>query len=104
VLFIDAGTKTRAPYDFYRAQANATEVLYSHALAPEVLLKVYQQFYQEVAPEVFVLCVCGEQFELGEGLSAPAVVRLEQALAFCKILLIEPNAEMWSRQCGQKAA
>ena len=32
VLFVDAGINMRAPFTFYRAQANEEPVLYSHAL------------------------------------------------------------------------
>jgi hydrogenase maturation protease len=102
VLFIDAGMATVAPFSFYRAQANDTQVLYSHALAPEALLKVYAQFYQEVPPDVFILCVCGESFELGEGLSPQAVERLASAFEFGKKLLHQPEVAAWDSQCMQK--
>jgi hydrogenase maturation protease len=89
VLFIDAGMDTPAPYSFYRAQANDEAVLYSHALAPEALLKVYTQFYQETPPDVFILCIRGERFELGEGLSNQALESLGLAFEFSKKLLQE---------------
>jgi hydrogenase maturation protease len=95
VLFIDAGMDTPVPYSFYRAQANDEPVLYSHALAPEALLKVYTQFYQDAPPDVFILCICGERFELGEALSSPALERLAQALEFGKKLLQEPETCSW---------
>jgi Ni,Fe-hydrogenase maturation factor len=96
VLFIDAGMDTPAPYSFYRAQANNEPVLYSHALAPEALLKVYEQFYQEAPPDVFVLCIRGERFELGEELSPSALEHLAQALDFSKKLLQNPEIVSWS--------
>lgn len=102
VLFIDAGMDTRAPFDFYRAQTSDTPVLYSHALAPEALLKVYAQFYQESPPDVFILCICGERFELGKGLSAQAVERLTLAFEFGQKLLHAPEVAAWDNQCMQK--
>jgi hydrogenase maturation protease len=45
VLYVDAGINIQTPFSFYRAQQNTEPVLYSHALAPETLLKVYAQFY-----------------------------------------------------------
>lgn len=102
VLFIDAGMDTRAPFDFYRAQMSDTPVLYSHALAPEALLKVYTQFYQEAPPDVFILCVCGERFELGEGVSAQAVKNFGSALEFAKKLLQVSEVVAWDSQCEQK--
>lgn len=102
VLFIDAGMDTGAPFSFYRAQKNAEPVLYSHALAPEALLNVYAQFYQEAPPDVFILCVCGERFELGEGLSPQAVERLALAFEFGKKLLHTPEVAAWDSKCMQK--
>lgn len=97
VLFVDAGMNTPAPFLFTRLQANETPVLYSHALEPAALMNVYRQFYGEAAPDAFVLCICGERFELGEGLSAAATGRMSQALAFGKKLLEQPDVMAWHR-------
>jgi hydrogenase maturation protease len=99
VVFIDAAINTRTPFGFYRAQANDTPVLYSHALSPEALLKVYRQFYQQEPPAVFILGVCGESFELGEGLSEQAAERLAAALEFSKKLINQPTATEWEYLC-----
>ena len=104
VLFIDAGMDTAAPFAFYRAQRSDEPVLYSHALEPETLLKVYAQFYHEAPPDVFILCVRGERFELGESLSPPALEHLAQAFDFIKQRLHEPEARDWDSQCMQQAA
>jgi hypothetical protein len=74
-------------------------VLYSHALSPEALLKVYRQFYQQEPPAVFILGVCGECFELGEGLSVQAAERLAAALEFSKKLINQPTATEWEYLC-----
>ena len=95
VLFIDAGMDTAAPFTFYRAQSNEEPVLYSHALAPEALLKVYAQFYRETPPDVFILCIRGESFELGEGLSSQAEANLAGAFEFSKTLLTNPVSIAW---------
>lgn len=95
VLFIDAGMGTQSPFSFYRAQANDAPVLYSHELEPEALLNVYGQFYQEPPPDVFILCVCGERFELGDGLSPEAAERLSLAFEFGKKLLLQPEGQYW---------
>jgi len=99
VLFIDASIDTRAPYCFYRAQASETPILYSHALAPETLLKVYKQLYQQEPPVVFILGVLGERFELGEGLSEQALDGLTKTLNFCKKILLQPAADDWDNLC-----
>lgn len=99
VLFIDASINTRSPYCFYRAQTSDIPVLYSHALAPETLLKVYKQLYQQEPPAVFILGVLGERFELGEGLSEQALDGLAKTLNFCKKILLQPAADDWDNQC-----
>ncbi len=101
VLFIDAGMDTPAPFVLYRAQNKSEPVLYSHALVPEALLKVYEQFYREAPPAVFVLCVCGEHFELGESLSSLAAERLALAFEFAKALLLKPEVAAWESFCSQ---
>ncbi len=95
VLFVDAGIDTHAPFSFYRAQLNNERILYSHALVPEALLKVYEQFYNELPPDAFILCIRGEQFELGKDISKQAEDHLADALEFSKTLLIKPDAAAW---------
>jgi len=79
VIFVDAGTGTPEPFELRRVEA-ATEFLHtSHALSPEAVLATYRRVTGEEPPEAWLLCVRGESFELGEGLSAVAAGRLEQA-------------------------
>jgi len=96
VLFIDAGMDTDAPFTFSLAQPNDVPVLYSHALAPEALLKVYAQLYQDSPPAVFILCIRGERFELGEGLSPQVEEHLALAMTFCKKLLQKTQLNTWN--------
>ena len=102
VLFIDAGMDTPSPFAFYRAHIDDEPVLYSHALSPEALLKVYTQFYGEVPPDAYVLCVSGASFELGTAPSLPAQTNLSAALEFAMQLLSKPDALLWDRLCTQK--
>lgn len=95
VLFIDAGMDTPAPFRFSRAHENNDAVLYSHALAPEALLKVYGQFYNEAPPPSFILCVRGHAFELGEAPTAESLGNLAAALEFTRRLLINPDVSVW---------
>jgi len=99
ILFIDASINTRKPFSFYRAKTSDKPVLYSHALEPEALLNVYAQFYQESPPAVFILGICGEKFELGEGLSAHAIKRQLVAFEFSQQLLLHPDASDWDKFC-----
>jgi len=104
VLFIDAGMDTPAPYAFYRAQPGDSLTPYSHALAPEAVLAVYPQIYREAPPPAFILCIRGEQFELGFPLSPAAASRLDSAMDFMQRLLQETEATAWGMQVQQQAA
>jgi hydrogenase maturation protease len=101
VLFVDAGINVQVPFSFYRAQQNAGPVLNSHALEPEALLKVYAQFYDNAAPDVFILCIGGERFELGEGLSPQAESHLVSAFEFGKLLLTNPTLVDWENKSSK---
>ena len=101
VLLIDAGMDTPAPFAFYRAAASAAGNLYSHALSPQALLTLYQQVHRQSAPPLFVLCVRGEQFELGAGLSAAAAGRIDQALQFTQGLLDDAGTQVWGALAEQ---
>ena len=96
VLFVDAGIGTAAPYDFYATEAAAPGGSHSsHALAPEAVLGVYRQITGEDPPPAFVLCVRGERFLLGEGLSAPARAHLEAAWRQLTVLCETPDIGPW---------
>ena len=101
VLFIDAGMDTPSPFSFYCVKANNEPALYSHALTPEALLNVYEQFYRETSPEAFILCIRGESFELGDAPSSQARENLTSALTFIKTLIGGPKTMTWQRQCSQ---
>ena len=79
VIFVDAGTGTPAPFELRRASANPDFLHTSHALSPEAVLATYRRVTGNEPPEAWVLCVRGESFELGEGLSEGAAGNLEAA-------------------------
>lgn len=100
-LFIDAGTGTLAPYDFRPIEPAAGYGHTTHALAPEAVLQVYRQTEGAEPPPAFLLCVRGETFELGEGLSPQAACHLEAALDLLGELARRPSAEGWGRLAGK---
>lgn len=81
VIFVDAGTDTPEPFELKRVDAAAEFLHTSHALSPEAVLATYRRVTGEEPPEAWLLCVRGESFELGEGLSAVAALRTESALS-----------------------
>ena len=99
-LFIDAGEKTPPPFIFGQIQASTAVSHTSHALAPEAVLQVYQQTEGRLPPPAFVLCVRGEQFDLGAELSQAARSNLAAALAKLQRLCQSPNLTAWTIECS----
>jgi hydrogenase maturation protease len=81
VIFIDAGTGTRAPFEFTRVEPAADFLHTSHALQPAAVLATYRRVTGGEPPEAWLLCVRGETFELGEPLTAAASRHVEAAWA-----------------------
>jgi hydrogenase maturation protease len=94
-LFLDAGKNTPAPFAFNEIFPRAGMTHTSHALAPEAVLGVYETTLGREPPPSFLLCVRGESFELGEGLSAEGAERLEQSWAFLEELERAREMEDW---------
>lgn len=78
-LFIDAGVHTPPPYTLLPVPADAGSGHSTHALTPAAVLAVYRRVVGAEPPPAQVLCVRGEAYELGAGLSAAAAVNLEAA-------------------------
>jgi len=96
-LFIDAGRDTPAPFAFAEIAPRRVATHSTHAIAPEAVLDVCARTLGKPAPPSFTLCVRGERFELGEGLSVQAAGRLEEAWEFLHRLMREPTVEAWRR-------
>lgn len=79
VIFVDAGTGTADPFELREAVPAAEFLHTSHALSPEAVLATYVQINGAAPPPATVLCVRGESFELGDGLSAAGERNLEIA-------------------------
>lgn len=79
VIFVDAGAGTEPPFVFRRVQPAADFLHTSHALSPEAVLATYVRVQGEPPPESWLLCIRGERFELGEGLSQAAAAHFEAA-------------------------
>ena len=97
-LFIDAGKGTPAPFTFHEIAPSGGVAHTTHALAPEAVLAVYAQIKGVPPPPAFVLCVRGESFELGDGLSDDAKARLEAAWIFVSELMGRPSLDAWRRR------
>lgn len=95
-LFIDAGENTPAPFVFARIFPSTATAHTTHALPPEAVLQVYRQTEGGDPPPSYVLCVCGDRFDLGEGLSAAAQSRIAEAMAWLERLFSAPTPGAWS--------
>jgi hydrogenase maturation protease len=96
VIFVDAGVGTDGPYELREAVPAADFLHTSHALSPEAVLATYLRIKGEPPPPATVLCVRGESFELGEGLSRAAATHLQAAwpklASLCAAGLAETHA------------
>jgi len=97
VLFIDAGEQTAAPYVFRQARAAGAGAASpsTHALSPEAVLAVLPRIDHEAPPPAFVLCVRGESFALGEGLSAAASSHADAAFELLQFLCRAAERDVW---------
>ncbi len=94
-LFIDAGHETPAPFVFRETVAAGKPGHSTHALPPESVLAVLPRISEQAAPPAFVLCIRGEKFSLGEGLSAAASAHAEAAFALLQQLARRPEVLTW---------
>lgn len=96
-LFIDAGANTPAPFTFQRIAPAAGIAHTTHELPPEAVLQVYVQTEGVEPPPAFVLCVRGEEFELGEPLSAAAESHLDAAFGLLAQLCRQAVLVEWTK-------
>lgn len=103
-LFIDAGWRTPAPLAFYALGAAAAGAPgNTHQLSPQAVLAVYRNIERAEPPPAFVLCVRGERFELGEGLSRAAEAHLEAAWRHLALLCARPEEAYWRAMATVRA-
>ena len=94
VLFIDASVSAAAPYEFHRLQAERDSSYTTHAMSPAAVLDVYQHINQRKPPFSYMLTIRGYEFGLGQSISEPAKVNLQQSYEFIKKLLAT-DIEQW---------
>lgn len=89
VIFVDAGTGTAAPFEVRRVLPAPDFLHTTHALSPEAVLATYERIKGRLSADTWALCVRGEAFELGEGLSREAEnnadAAWEQLVELCRM-------------------
>ncbi|MCL2523785.1 MAG: homospermidine synthase [Betaproteobacteria bacterium] len=103
-LYIDAGQNTLAPFSFSQIFPLKQPWHTTHAMPPESVLAVFENFSKKPPCPSFTLCLRGEDFGIKEGLSAAAQNHLESALAFAKKLLENPTPEAWIALANQPSS
>ena len=93
-LFIDAGEQTRSPFVFRQVEGTGVVSPGTHALPPAALLAVLRRI-GEPPPPAFVLCVRGERFVLGEGLSRAAREHADAAFELLAGLCRAARVDAW---------
>jgi len=99
-LFIDAGAATPAPYTFQRIAPAAGIAHTTHELPPATVLQVFRQTEGAEPPPAFVLCVRGEQFELGEPLTNLAETYVVEAFDLLTQLCRRADVADWQAVAG----
>ena len=87
VLFVDASTSAKAPFEFFRLQPEQDASYTTHAMSPQALLSVYQQVNGCAPPPAWLLSIRGYEFGLGLPLSTAANEHLLAAFNHVKSLL-----------------
>lgn len=82
VLFVDASLAAAPPYTVETVAPARDDSFTSHAMSPQALLQVYCELEDEALPEARLLAIRGEDFELGQPLSAAARKHLEAAMTW----------------------
>ncbi|MFN3884369.1 MAG: hydrogenase maturation protease [Rhodocyclaceae bacterium] len=85
ILFVDASRSLAAPFAISRlAAAQDPAQVFTHALAPQALLRVFEDFHAVLPPPSYLLEIRGENFSLGAPCSAAGLRHLTTALEWAK--------------------
>ncbi len=95
VLFVDADSSCRAPYEFRRLLPAKDRSYTTHVMSPEAVLQVYREINGREPPPCFLLGIRGERFELGEPLSEVAGSNLAAAMQVLQCLCRRLDLDYW---------
>lgn len=98
MLFVDASVSAKAPFEFYRIQADKDDSYTSHAMSPQSLLAVYEKVNKQRTPASFMLSVRGYKFDLGLAISDKAAVNIDMAVTFIKQCLTDNSSKDWHKR------
>ena len=101
VLFVDASTSAKAPFEFFRLQPEQDASYTTHAMSPQALLSVYQQVNGHAPPPAWLLSIRGYEFGLGLPLSTAANRNLLAAFNHVKKFLEPVRPVDWMKCTGE---
>lgn len=85
ILFVDASATATAPFTVSRlVPAQDAVQVFTHALAPQALLRVFADFHAIPPPTSYLLEIRGENFSLGAPCSMSAQRHLTAALEWAR--------------------
>jgi len=94
-LFIDASVAIDSAFKLEKLTAHGDASISTHSISPSALLELYEQTLGKPAPDAYLLHVRGEEFELGDGISASTRVSVDKAWKFLDELFDGP-CECWA--------
>ena len=94
-LFIDASVAIDTAYKLEKLSPFGDASISTHSISPSALLELYEQTLGKPAPDAYLLHVRGEEFELGDGISASTKVAVDRAWKFLDELFAGP-CESWA--------
>ncbi len=84
VIFADATVeKFENGFDFAPCRSGGEYFFSSHLQSPEAVLHLSETLYK-ANPEAYIMRICGEEWEMGIGLSIPANKNLASAITYFK--------------------
>ncbi len=94
VIFADATVENlEKGFDFQPCKLSGEYFFSSHMQSPEAVLYLSSTLYKK-KPEAFVMKICGQEWEMGVGLSPQAEAHLATAVAYFRKLQNVPDIEL----------
>lgn len=82
VLFVDASTSCKAPFEISEITACRDDSFSTHSMTPAAVLAVYRQVRRKDPPAAFLLAIRAYEFGLGNTLTAAARKNLQASHEF----------------------
>jgi hydrogenase maturation protease len=92
VLFVDASASALAPFQVERLAPAQESAYTTHIMAPSAVLYTYREIHKAPPPPSFLLSIRGQDFALGQPLSAAAEANLAAAAEWAQAMCADAQA------------